>query len=195
MRYAYPYDQALQPAGGWSVTFPDVPEAITEGDTAEEVAVRKTRWSRRCRSTPTRAGRCRVRLRPTADRLPGCRRWSPPNWRCMTRCWRTACPMSCSASGLVWTRRRCGTCVTRCTAATSAGSRRRCAALAGASRSWSAKRRSASQDRGAAGGRHQLTGRNVALHKSTRIRTTGRLDCASQQRGLPRGLLFWTFPP
>jgi len=38
MRYAYPYDQASQPEGGWTVTFPDVPEAITEGDTEEEVA-------------------------------------------------------------------------------------------------------------------------------------------------------------
>jgi len=38
MRYAYPYDQVPQPDGGWSVTFPDVPEAITEGDTEEEVA-------------------------------------------------------------------------------------------------------------------------------------------------------------
>lgn len=38
MRYAYPYDATRQPEGGWTVTFPDVPEAITEGDTAEEVA-------------------------------------------------------------------------------------------------------------------------------------------------------------
>jgi antitoxin HicB len=29
---------APQPEGGWTVTFPDVPEAITEGDTDEEVA-------------------------------------------------------------------------------------------------------------------------------------------------------------
>lgn len=38
MRYAYPYDAVPQPEGGWTVTFPDVPEAITQGDTAEEVA-------------------------------------------------------------------------------------------------------------------------------------------------------------
>jgi antitoxin HicB len=38
MRYAYPYDARLEPEGGWSVTFPDVPEAITQGDTEEEVA-------------------------------------------------------------------------------------------------------------------------------------------------------------
>lgn len=34
----YPYDMTPQPGGGWTVTFPDVPEAITQGDTAEEVA-------------------------------------------------------------------------------------------------------------------------------------------------------------
>jgi len=38
MRYAYPYEIEPQPEGGWTVTFPDVPEAITEGDTEEEVA-------------------------------------------------------------------------------------------------------------------------------------------------------------
>ena len=39
MRYAYPYDMAPQPEGGWTVAFPDVPEAITEGDTEAEVAM------------------------------------------------------------------------------------------------------------------------------------------------------------
>ena len=38
MRYAYPYDIERQTEGGWTVTFPDVPEAITQGDTEEEVA-------------------------------------------------------------------------------------------------------------------------------------------------------------
>jgi antitoxin HicB len=38
MRYAYPYEMEPQLEGGWTVTFPDVPEAITQGDTAEEVA-------------------------------------------------------------------------------------------------------------------------------------------------------------
>lgn len=38
MRYAYPYQKEPQPEGGWTVTFPDVPEAITQGDTVEEVA-------------------------------------------------------------------------------------------------------------------------------------------------------------
>lgn len=38
MRYAYPYDMERQTEGGWTVTFPDVPEAITQGDTEEEVA-------------------------------------------------------------------------------------------------------------------------------------------------------------
>jgi antitoxin HicB len=37
MRYAYPYVMELQPEGGWTVTFPDVPEAISQGDTVEEV--------------------------------------------------------------------------------------------------------------------------------------------------------------
>jgi antitoxin HicB len=36
MRYAYPYELAQQPEGGFTVTFPDVPEAITQGDTEEE---------------------------------------------------------------------------------------------------------------------------------------------------------------
>ena len=36
MRYAYPFDMEPQPEGGFTVTFPDVPEAITEGDTAAE---------------------------------------------------------------------------------------------------------------------------------------------------------------
>jgi antitoxin HicB len=38
MRYAYPYETEPQPEGGWTVTFPDVPEAISQGDTADEVA-------------------------------------------------------------------------------------------------------------------------------------------------------------
>jgi antitoxin HicB len=38
MRYAYPYDLAPQPEGGFTVTFPDLPEAITQGDTGDEAA-------------------------------------------------------------------------------------------------------------------------------------------------------------
>ena len=40
MRYAYPFDMVPQPEGGFTVTFPDVPEAITEGDTAGEARAR-----------------------------------------------------------------------------------------------------------------------------------------------------------
>jgi antitoxin HicB len=36
MRYAYPYDLAPQPEGGFTVTFPDVREAITQGETEAE---------------------------------------------------------------------------------------------------------------------------------------------------------------
>jgi len=36
MRYAYLFDLVPQPEGGFTVTFPDVPEAITEGDTEDE---------------------------------------------------------------------------------------------------------------------------------------------------------------
>jgi antitoxin HicB len=36
VRYAYPFELAPQPEGGFTVTFPDVPEAITEGATAGE---------------------------------------------------------------------------------------------------------------------------------------------------------------
>lgn len=38
MRYAYPYELLPQPEGGFTVTFPDVPEAITQGDTEKEAA-------------------------------------------------------------------------------------------------------------------------------------------------------------
>jgi len=38
MRYAYPYDLRPQPEGGFTVTFRDVPEAITQGDSATEAA-------------------------------------------------------------------------------------------------------------------------------------------------------------
>ena len=38
MRYAYPYELIPQAEGGFTVTFPDVPEAITQGDTEEEAA-------------------------------------------------------------------------------------------------------------------------------------------------------------
>lgn len=40
MRYAYPYELAPQPEGGFTVTFPDVPEAVTEGETPAEVSGR-----------------------------------------------------------------------------------------------------------------------------------------------------------
>lgn len=36
MRYAYPYELLQQPEGGFTVTFPDVPEAITQGESEEE---------------------------------------------------------------------------------------------------------------------------------------------------------------
>lgn len=38
MRYVYPYELQPQREGGFTVTFPDVPEAITQGDTEEEAA-------------------------------------------------------------------------------------------------------------------------------------------------------------
>jgi antitoxin HicB len=38
MRYAYPYELIPQTEGGFTVTFPDVPEAITQGDTEEQAA-------------------------------------------------------------------------------------------------------------------------------------------------------------
>ena len=40
MRYAYPYAMEPRPEGGFTVTFPDVPEAITEGDTTAETPAR-----------------------------------------------------------------------------------------------------------------------------------------------------------
>jgi len=40
MRYAYPYELESQPEGGFTVIFPDVPEAITEGDTEAEAHAR-----------------------------------------------------------------------------------------------------------------------------------------------------------
>jgi len=40
VRYAYPYAKEPQPEGGFTVTFPDVPEAITEGDTSGEARAR-----------------------------------------------------------------------------------------------------------------------------------------------------------
>ncbi len=36
MRYAYPFEMEPQPEGGFTVTFPDVPEAITEGESEAE---------------------------------------------------------------------------------------------------------------------------------------------------------------
>lgn len=38
MRYAYPYELSEQPEGGFTVTFPDVPEAITQGETEADAA-------------------------------------------------------------------------------------------------------------------------------------------------------------
>lgn len=38
MHYAYPYDLLPQPEGGFTVVFPDVPEAITQGESETEVA-------------------------------------------------------------------------------------------------------------------------------------------------------------
>ncbi len=39
MRFAYPYELTPQPEGGFTVTFPDVPEAISQGETEEEAAM------------------------------------------------------------------------------------------------------------------------------------------------------------
>lgn len=38
MRLAYPYELNAQPEGGFTITFPDVPEAITQGETEQEAA-------------------------------------------------------------------------------------------------------------------------------------------------------------
>jgi antitoxin HicB len=38
MRYAYPYELSPQPEGGFTITFPDIPEAITQAETAQEAA-------------------------------------------------------------------------------------------------------------------------------------------------------------
>ncbi|MGH7113098.1 MAG: hypothetical protein ACREE9_01215 [Stellaceae bacterium] len=38
MRYTYPYELLPQPEGGFTVTFPDVKEAITQGDSEGEAA-------------------------------------------------------------------------------------------------------------------------------------------------------------
>jgi antitoxin HicB len=38
MRFAYPYELTAQPEGGFIVTFPDIPEAMTQGETEEEAA-------------------------------------------------------------------------------------------------------------------------------------------------------------
>jgi antitoxin HicB len=38
MRYAYPYELQPQPEGGFTVVFPDVPEAITQGEAEEDAA-------------------------------------------------------------------------------------------------------------------------------------------------------------
>ena len=40
MRYAYPYELVPQPEGGVTITFPDVPEAITQGEIGEEAAAK-----------------------------------------------------------------------------------------------------------------------------------------------------------
>lgn len=39
MHYAYPYELSAQPEGGFTVTFPDVSEAITQGETEQEATV------------------------------------------------------------------------------------------------------------------------------------------------------------
>ena len=38
MRYAYPYELSPQSEGGFTITFPDVPEAITEADDEQQAA-------------------------------------------------------------------------------------------------------------------------------------------------------------
>ena len=38
MHYAYPFELLAQPEGGFTVIFPDVPEAITQGDTEDDAA-------------------------------------------------------------------------------------------------------------------------------------------------------------
>jgi antitoxin HicB len=40
MRYAYPFDMEPQPEGGFAVSFPDIPEAHTDGDTEGEARER-----------------------------------------------------------------------------------------------------------------------------------------------------------
>ena len=94
MRYAYPYVAEPQPEGGWTITFPDVPEAITQGDTAEEVAAMAEDALVTALSFYIDQGRPLPRPRPAFNRpLASSRRWLLPSLRCTTQCSRLACRM------------------------------------------------------------------------------------------------------
>ena len=68
MRYAFPYELLPQPEGGFTATFPDVPEAITQGDNADGSS---ERWRRMRPESPLSPVLCGPCAGAAAAPLPG----------------------------------------------------------------------------------------------------------------------------
>ena len=90
--FDYPVKIAAQPEGGFVATFPDVREAITQGDDCDEALLYAVEAPKqRSRSMSMTAGHCRCRARPSAARPwfgPAC--WRLPSWRSTPKCLRKA---------------------------------------------------------------------------------------------------------
>jgi predicted RNase H-like HicB family nuclease len=134
MRYAYPYELLPQPEGGFTVSFPDVPEAITQGDNEQEAVTMAedalvtalSFYTERVPSTRNEPNRCRALPRLAAIALLMSPLLSPPSLRFMTRCSQPESRMLLWQGSSAPTKRRCAGFAIRYTRAGSTKSMRRC---------------------------------------------------------------------
>jgi len=77
MSFSYPYELIPQPEGGFTVTLPDIPEAITQGETEEEAAaMAEDALVTACLSIRTMLSHCRIHLPRVDGGSLECRLWS-----------------------------------------------------------------------------------------------------------------------
>src|SRR3954462_444992 len=116
MRYAYPFELLPQPEGGFTVIFPDVPEAITQGDNEDEAVAMAEDALVAALSFYTDRAEPLPRPSPLAviaSLMPPL--LLPPSLRFMTRCSQPGSRMLLWRGSSAPMRRRCAGFSIRCT--------------------------------------------------------------------------------
>ena len=137
---SYPFEVREDEGGFFLLTFPDVPEAGTDGATrAEAEAGALDSLLAALGGISRGGGTCPVPPAGGGTAGPSCRRWWRPSWRSIRLCARRVSPRWRWRSASAATIKRFAACSTSITAATSAWSRTRSSSSAGGW--WSASKR------------------------------------------------------